>query len=80
MKVQKNSIYLKLKRRQILKRRQTLLEGVCIRPTHVMNMKEVLCMFDNCHSLGYVTFNAKMTLFDLTLPITKTSQTMSSLH
>ncbi len=75
----------------------TLLEGVCIRltwhlhnhdMTHVMNMKEVLCMFMTtvikCHSLSYVIFNAKMTLFDLTLtypyPITKTSQRMSSLH
>ncbi len=48
----------------------TLLERVCIRLTHVMNMKEVLCMFMTtlikCHSLSYVTFNAKMTLFDLT--------------
>ncbi len=39
-----------------------------------MNMKEVLCMFMatviKCHSLSYVTFNAKMTLFDLTLPLT----------
>ncbi len=34
-----------------------------------MNMKEVLCMFMTtvikCHSLTYVIFNAKMTLFDL---------------
>ncbi len=38
-----------------------------------MNMKEVLCMFMTtvikCHSLSYVIFNAKMTLFDLTLPL-----------
>ncbi len=59
----------------------TLLEGVCIRltwplynhdMTQVMNMKEVLCMFMTtvikCHSLSYVMFNAKMTLFDLPLP------------
>ncbi len=25
-----------------------------------------------CHSLSYVIFNAKMTLFDLTLPLTPT--------
>ncbi len=40
--------------------------------THVMNMKEVLCMFMTTvikyHSLSYVIFNAKMTLFDLNLP------------
>ncbi len=60
----------------------TLLEGVCIRltwhlhnhdMTHVMNMNEVLCMFMTtvikCYSLSYVIFNAKMTLFDLTLPL-----------
>ncbi len=37
-----------------------------------MNMK-ALCMFMTvikCHSLSYVIFNAKMTLFDLTLPLT----------
>ncbi len=41
-----------------------------------MNMKEVLCMFMTpvikCHSLSYVIFNAKMALFDLTLPLTLT--------
>ncbi len=38
-----------------------------------MNMKEVLCIFMTtvikCHSLSYVIFNAKMTLFVLTLPL-----------
>ncbi len=40
-----------------------------------MNMK-VLCMFMTtvikCHSLNYVIFNTKMTLFDLTLPLPQT--------
>ncbi len=57
----------------LFKKGNTLLEGVCIRLTwHVMNMKEVVCMFITtvikCHSLSYVIFNAKITLFDLTLP------------
>jgi len=60
----------------------TLLEGVCIRliwhfhnhdMTYVMNTKEVLCMFmttvTKFNSLSYVIFNAKMTLFDLTLTL-----------
>ncbi len=38
-----------------------------------MNMKEVLCMFmttvTKCNLLSYVIFNAKMTLFDLTLTL-----------
>ncbi len=36
-------------------------------------MKAVLCMFMTtvieCHSLSYVIFNAKITLFDLTLTL-----------
>ncbi len=36
-------------------------------------MKEVLCMFMptviKCHSLSYVIYNAKITLFYLTLPL-----------
>ncbi len=39
--------------------------------THVMNMKVFLCMFMTtvikCHSLSYVIFNAKMTLFEMSL-------------
>ncbi len=75
----------------------TLLEGVCIRLTwhvhnhdmiHVMNMKEVLCMFMTtvikCHSLSHVIFNAKMTLFEMALLWARGSlglgQIMSSLH
>ncbi len=38
-----------------------------------MNMKEVVCMFMTtiikCHLLSYIIFNAKITLFDLTLPL-----------
>ncbi len=38
-----------------------------------MNMKEVVYVFMatviKCHLLRYVIFNAKMTLFDLTLPL-----------
>ncbi len=38
-----------------------------------MNRKEGLCMFMTtvikCNSLSYVIFKAKMTLFDLTLPL-----------
>jgi len=42
--------------------------------THVMNMKEVLCMFMTfvscqhaikCHSLNYDIFNANMTFFEM---------------
>jgi len=39
--------------------------------TYVMNMKEVLCMFMTtvikCHSLNYDSFNAKTTLFEMSL-------------
>jgi len=39
--------------------------------THVMNIKEVLCMFmtsiNKCHSLSYDIFNANMTLFEMSL-------------
>ncbi len=39
--------------------------------THDMNMKFFLCMFMTtvikCNSLSYVIFNAKMTLFDMSL-------------
>ncbi len=38
-----------------------------------MNMKEVVYVFMatviKCHLLRYVIFNAKMSLFDLTLPL-----------
>ncbi len=41
--------------------------------TLVMNMKEFLCMFMTtvikCNLLSFVIFNAKMTLFDLPLPL-----------
>jgi len=39
--------------------------------THVMNMKEALCMFVTtvmkCHSPSYDIFNANMTLFEMSL-------------
>jgi len=38
---------------------------------HVLNMKEVLCMFVTtvfkCHLLNYDIFNANMTLFEMSL-------------
>jgi len=58
----------------------TLFEGVCIRLSWhchkhdippVMNMKESLRMFMTvvikCHSVNYDTFNAKLTLFEMSL-------------
>ncbi len=35
--------------------------------TLVMNIEVFMHVYDNCHSLSYVIFNAKMTLFERSL-------------
>jgi len=58
----------------------TLLEGVCIRLTWLLNMKEVLCMFNtmmwSCH---YQDTDRLWCIGLCQVVITKTSQTMSYL-